>query len=74
MTHFGTHDHRLSTSTYGNLWRLMKENRLKSDVAESNYFELALKCSGAVPAQRGTHTNGEGFIPLVQWTALAFHR
>jgi len=64
VTHFGTHDHGFNiVSTYGNLWRLMKENRLKSDVAESNYFELALKSSGAVQAQRWTHTaNGEGFI------------
>src|SRR5689334_18617676 len=30
VTHFGTHDHGFNiVSTYGNLWRLMKENRLK---------------------------------------------
>jgi hypothetical protein len=64
VTHFGTHDHGFNNvSTYGNLWRLMKENRLKADPAEQNLYELALKCSGAVQAQRWTHiSNGEGFI------------
>jgi len=64
VTHFGTHDHGFNNvSTYGNLWRLMKENRLKADEAETNFYDLALKSSGAVQAQRWTHiSNGEGFI------------
>jgi hypothetical protein len=64
VTHTGTHDHGFNIlSTYGNLWRLMGESRLKVNDAERNYYELALKCSGAVQAQRWTHTaNGEGFI------------
>ena len=52
--------------TYGNLWRLMNESRLKPDEAERNYLHLALKCSGAVQAARWTHTsNGGGFIHSV---------
>lgn len=64
VTHFGTHDHGFNiVSTYGNLWRLMRENRLKGEAAENAFYELALKASGTVQAQRWTHiSNGEGFI------------
>lgn len=64
VTHTGIHDHGLNNvSTYGNLWRLMLENRLAANDRERDFYELALKCSGAVQAGRWTHiANGEGFI------------
>ena len=64
VTHFGSHDHGFNNiSTYGHLWRLANDGRLKVDAGERGQYELALKCSGAVQAQRWTHiSNGEGFI------------
>lgn len=64
VTHTGVHDHGFNNvSTYGNLWRLMMENRLAANERELDFYELALKCSGAVQASRWTHiANGEGFI------------
>jgi hypothetical protein len=64
VTHTGVHDHGFNNvSTYGNLWRLMQENRLTANDRERDFYELALKCSGAVQASRWTHiANGEGFI------------
>ncbi len=64
VTHFGAHGHGFNiVSSYGNLWRLMREGRLRADEAETNFYELALKCSGAIQAQRWTNiANGEGFI------------
>jgi hypothetical protein len=64
VTHTGSHDHGFNiVSSYGNLWRLMGEARIRANDAERNFYELALKCSGAVQAHRWTHTaNGEGFI------------
>lgn len=64
ITHHGSHDHGFTIlSTFGNLWRLTRESRLNSGESEMNLYELALKCSGAIQAQRWTHiSNGEGFI------------
>jgi hypothetical protein len=64
ITHMGVHDHGFNNiSTYGNLWRLMREGRLPEDLREKEFYELALKCSGAVQASRWSHlANGEGFI------------
>ncbi len=64
ITHTGVHDHGFNNvSTYGNLWRLMREGRIAADERERQLYELALKCSGAVQATRWTHlSNGEGFI------------
>ena len=64
VTHTGVHDHGFNNvSTYGNLWRLMLEKRLTANDRERDFYELALKCSGAVQASRWTHiANGEGFI------------
>ncbi len=64
VTQTGGHDHGFNNvSTYGNLWRLMGENRLPVNERERDLYELALKCSGAVQASRWTHiANGEGFI------------
>src|SRR5579871_3407197 len=68
VTRTGADDHGANiVSTFGNLWRLMNEGRIKADLADRNYVELALKCSGAVQAARWTHTaNGEGFIHSFQ--------
>lgn len=64
ITHVGVHDHGFNNvSTYGNLWRLAKEGKAASTQADLDFYELALKCSGAVQASRWTQTNlGKGFI------------
>ena len=64
ITHVGVHDHGFNNvSTYGNLWRLMREGRLPANDRERDFYELALKCSGAVQAARWTFINsGEGYI------------
>lgn len=64
VTHMGVHDHGFNNvSTYGNLWRLMGEGRLPEDAWERNFYEIALKNSGAVQANRWTSLGGEeGFI------------
>ena len=64
LTHMGVHDHGFHTiSTYGNLWRLMREGRIPEDVRERELYELAIRCSGAVQARRWSATrDGGGFI------------
>jgi unsaturated chondroitin disaccharide hydrolase len=64
VTHMGVHDHGFNNvSTFGNVWRLMREGRLAPGEWERAYYELALKCSGAVQACRWTPTaDGSGFI------------
>lgn len=71
LTDTGGHDHGFNNvSTYGNLWRLMVEGRIPENGHERNFYELALKTSGAVQAARWTHiapsgapgAAGEGFI------------
>jgi unsaturated chondroitin disaccharide hydrolase len=64
ITHVGVHDHGFNNvSTYGNLWRLMREGRIAANERERDLYELALKCSGAVQANRWTYvSSGEGFI------------
>ncbi len=64
VTNAGSHNHGFHIpSTYGQLWRLIGEGRLKAKEGERNFYELALKCSGAVQAGRWTHVaGGEGFI------------
>ena len=53
LTHVGVHDHGFNNvSTYGNLWRLMNEGRIAEDAWERQFYELALKVSGAVQAAR----------------------
>jgi unsaturated chondroitin disaccharide hydrolase len=65
ITHFGVHDHGFNqVSTYGNLRRLIEEGRIPRDPWQQEYFDLALRCSGAVQARRWTDLgNGEGYIP-----------
>jgi unsaturated chondroitin disaccharide hydrolase len=63
LTHMGVHDHGFNNvSTYGNLWRLMREERLAVTEWEQRFYELALKVSGAVQARRWTPLPAGGFI------------
>ncbi|MCC5843358.1 MAG: glycosyl hydrolase [Verrucomicrobia bacterium] len=64
VSHFGVHDHGFNNvSTYGNLLRLMNEGRLPENEWERNFYELALKLSGAAQARRWTPiASGEGYI------------
>jgi hypothetical protein len=64
LTHSGVHDHGFNNiSTYGSLWRLMCEGRIPANPWEQNFYEVALKSSGAVQAARWSYiANGEGFI------------
>src|SRR5438270_4215033 len=44
LTHMGVHDHGFNNvSTYGNLWRLIVEERIEASEFELRYYELALK-------------------------------
>jgi rhamnogalacturonyl hydrolase YesR len=63
VSHIGVHDHGFNNvSTYGNLLRLMKEGKTSFNEWEKNFYELALKISGAVQASRWTVTKNGGFI------------
>ena len=64
ISHVGVHDHGFNNvSTYGNLLRLMNEGKIPAEEWEANFYELALKLSGAVQANRWTPTqDGGGFI------------
>ncbi|HVG16216.1 MAG TPA: hypothetical protein VM935_14695 [Chitinophagaceae bacterium] len=63
ISHIGVHDHGFNNvSTYGNLLRLMKEGKIASNEWEKNFYELALKISGAVQATRWTTIKDGGFI------------
>lgn len=64
VTHIGVHDHGFNNvSTYGGLLRLMNEGRIDEQQWERNFYELALKASGAVQASRWSNTRqGGGYI------------
>ena len=63
VSHIGVHDHGFNNvSTYGNLLRLMKEKKIPFNEWEKNFYELALKISGAVQASRWTSIKDGGFI------------
>jgi unsaturated chondroitin disaccharide hydrolase len=64
VSHTGVHDHGFNNiSTYGNLWRLMREGKIPHNEREKEFYELALKVSGAVQAARWTTlADGTGFI------------
>lgn len=64
VSHFGVHDHGFNNvSTYGNLLRLMNEGRIEENAWERNFYELALKVSGAVQAKRwATTADGLGYM------------
>lgn len=59
VSHIGVHDHGFNNvSTYGNLLRLMHEGKIPFNEWEKNFYELALKISGAVQASRWTTIKG----------------
>jgi hypothetical protein len=63
VSHMGVHDHGFNNvSTYGNLLRLYNEGVLGENIWEKQYYELALKISGAVQASRWTVLPEGGFI------------
>ena len=63
ISHIGVHDHGFNNiSTYGNLLRLMNEGKIPDNRWEKNFYELALKASGAVQASRWSKTVDGGYI------------
>ena len=61
ISHVGVHDHGFNTiSTCGNLLRLIHEKKIPFDQWEQNFYELAIKVSGAVQAARWTDLGEEG--------------
>lgn len=63
VSHIGVHDHGFNNvSTYGNLLRLMREGKIAFNEWEKNFYELALKISGAVQASRWTTIKNGGYI------------
>ncbi len=61
ISHFGVHDHGFNNvSTYGNLHRLMKDGIIEDITWEKSFYELALKITGAVQANRWTSLPGGG--------------
>lgn len=64
LTHNGVHDHGFNNvSTYGNLRRLMMQGKIEHNEGEKDFYELALKVSGAVQAMRWTETkDGGGYV------------
>ena len=63
VTHTGVHDHGFNNvSTYGNLLRLSAEGKLDAGQWEIRFYEMALRCSGAVQAARWSKIPGGGYI------------
>ncbi len=63
LTHTGVHDHGFNNvSTYGNLLRMIEEGKIEGSVWEKEFYQLAIKVSGAVQALRWTNTPGGGYM------------
>ncbi|MDZ7638240.1 MAG: glycosyl hydrolase [Bryobacterales bacterium] len=63
VTHVGVHDHGFNNvSTYGNLLRLGHERAYAMSEWERHFYEMALKCSGAVQASRWAQVKDGGFV------------
>ena len=64
VSHVGVHDHGFNNiSTYGNLRRLLLEGKIPFNSDELNFYEMAIKVSGAVQAARWSKIhNGKGYI------------
>ena len=63
VSHVGVHDHGFNNlSTYGNLRRLMRENRIPHNDWELAFYEMAIKTSGAVQAARWADVQDGGYI------------
>ncbi len=74
VTHTGVHDHGFNNiSTYGNLRRLMREGRMAHNEWEMNYYELALKASGAVQASRWSGVPGAQDVASSSGSKLIAH-
>jgi hypothetical protein len=55
VSHIGVHDHGFNNvSTYGNLYFLAKAGLIDASAGDINFYELALKITGAVQAARWT--------------------
>jgi len=74
VTHTGVHDHGFNNlSTYGNLRRLMREGRIPHNDWELEFYELAIKSSGAVQAARWSGTPAPKPTPITaNTTALGY--
>jgi unsaturated chondroitin disaccharide hydrolase len=63
LTHMGVHDHGFNiVSTFGNLLRLVEEDRIPASSWERRYYQTALRVSAAVQARRWTEVADGGFI------------
>jgi unsaturated chondroitin disaccharide hydrolase len=64
VSHVGVHDHGFNNiSTYGNLRRLLLEGKIPFNSDELNFYEMAIKVSGAVQAARWSKIHdGKGYI------------
>jgi hypothetical protein len=63
VSHIGVHDHGFNNiSTYGNLLRMIHEGKIDQNPWQQNFYELALKLSGAIQASRWTSLPDGGFI------------
>jgi len=63
VTHIGVHDHGFNNvSTYGTLLRLTQEGRIAATDWERQFYELALKSSGAVQAARWSDSRDGGYL------------
>jgi hypothetical protein len=64
VSHMGVHDHGFNNvSTYGTLLRLMAERKIEVNRWEKEFYQLALKISGAIQAHRWTNLpDGGGYI------------
>src|SRR5213075_617086 len=66
VSHIGVHDHGFNNiSTYGNLLRLMREGKSPPNDREKDFYELALKASGAVQAARWTRVGASGELGYI---------
>ena len=64
VTHIGVHDHGFNNlSTYGNLLRLMNEQRLANNEWERKTYENAIAASGAVQAARWSGVQVKSLSP-----------
>ena len=71
ISHTGVHDHGFNNvSTYGNLLRLMNEGKIPFNEWEKNFYELALKISGAVQASRWTPIKERRIYSFIQWATF----
>lgn len=63
LTHKGVHDHGFNNiSTYGNLLRMIHEGKIEANPWEKNFYELAIKISGAVQAMRWMPLKDGGYM------------